>query len=108
MKAIMRTIEEHVNKDLLTQAIRFGGFGSETIEDDEFEFLLEQLKNLLAYVPTPEANVNPMLLKIYGEDAPESSKANVVSGQTYRHLIRSVYMGMIAMQALGGKFYETK
>ena len=46
-----------------------------------------------------------MLLKIYGEDAPESSKANVVSGQTYRHLIRSVYMGVTAMQALGGKFH---
>jgi hypothetical protein len=47
-----------------------------------------------------------MLLKIYGDNAPEESKARVTSGQTYRHLIRSVYMGVISMQALGGKFYS--
>ena len=100
----MKPIKENVNKDLLVQAIRTDGFNSEVIDDEEMAFYLEQLKEQLDYVPTPEAKVNPMLLKIYGEDAPENSKANVVSGQTYRHLIRSVYMGVIAMQALGGKF----
>ena len=102
----MKPIKENVDKDLLAQAIRFNGFCSETVSDDEMAFLLDQLKNWLAYVPTPEEKVNPMLLKIYGDNAPEESKARVTSGQTYRHLIRSVYMGVISMQALGGKFYS--
>lgn len=102
----MKPIKENVDKDLLVQAVKNRErFDSEVIGDDEMSFYLEQLKDWLAYVPTPEEKVNPMLLKIYGDKAPEESKARVISGQTYRHLIRSVYMGVIAMQALGGKFY---
>ena len=103
---IMKPINEKVNNDLLVQAIRTDGFHSEVIADDEMAFYLEQLKDWLGYVPTPEANVNPMLLKIYGDNASEESKARVICGQTYRHLIRSVYIGVIAMQGLGGKFYS--
>ena len=103
---IMKPINEKVDKDLLLQAIRTDGFNSEVIDDEEMAFYLEQLKDWLAYVPTPEEIVNPMLLKIYGNNAPEESMERVTSGQTYRHLIRSVYIGVIAMQGLGGKFYS--
>ena len=102
----MKPINEKVDNDLLVQAIKTDGFNSEVIDDDEMAFYLEQLKDWLGYVPTPEAKVNPMLLKIYGDNAPEESKARVISGQTYRRLIRSVYIGVIAMQGLGGKFYS--
>ena len=101
----MKPIKENVDKDLLAQAVKTDGLNSEVIDDDEMAFYLEQLKDWLAYVPTPEKQVNAKLLAIYGDKAPESSKEKVRSGQTYRHLVRSVYWGVIAMQALGGKFY---
>jgi hypothetical protein len=37
----MKPIKENVDKDLLAQAIRFNGFCSETVSDDEMAFLLD-------------------------------------------------------------------
>lgn len=102
----MRPINEKIDKDLLAQAVRTDGFNSEVIDDEEMAFYLEQLKEWLAYVPTQEKQINASLLAIYGDKAPESSKEKVRSGQTYRHLVRSVYIGVMAMQGLGGKFYS--
>ena len=106
----MKPISEKVDNDLLVQAVRTAnrtsGFNTETIDDDEMKFYLEQLKDWLAYVPSPEKEVNKSLLQIYGDSAPEESIARVKNGQTYRHLIRSVYLGVVAMQSLGGKFYS--
>ena len=77
----MKPISEKVDNDLLMQAIKTDGFNSEVIDDDEMAFYLEQLKDWLGYVPTPEAtDFPPLNCKNIGLECPIITNIEAITG----------------------------
>lgn len=76
-----------------------------SIGGEELEYYLNLLMRGWGYAPTSSKVFAQMLLQ---GDVAEKHKKYIESGRCYRQLIKDAFIGLLAIRALGGKFYNVE
>lgn len=95
-----------VGKIASFQSLLDGYNPSKEIKQDELNYYLDCLYKGWGYKPTAKETINEMMLKGLNADLLEKWEKHIKNDSVYKRMVKEVFLGMIAIRALGGTFSE--
>lgn len=76
------------------------------ITREQLQYYLDCLYMGWGYIPTDEGEIAAMMLDQLPTELKDKWRKSIEDGSIYKRLVRDIFLGMVAMRALGGKFHE--